>query len=108
MADAGLTGLVGYEFREDKLSRLADDISKIPGGQGLTGTGGATLPIAGELEVEEFFVEASMPIITGAQFAEELGVSAGFRYSDYTTEGNGVKNTFDAETWFVGVSWAPT
>lgn len=106
-ADTGLSGLIGFEYREDKLTRLADDISQIPGGQGLTGTGGATLPIAGEIRVDELFVEASMPLVTGKQFAEELGVQAGYRYSNYTTEGNGVSNSFTADTWFVGASWSP-
>ena len=107
-ADAGATGLVGFETRTDKLSRLSDDISKISGGQGLTGTGGATLPIDGQIEVDEFFMEASIPVVTGQPWAEELGISAGYRYSDYTTVGNGLSNSFDADTWFVGASWSPT
>jgi len=107
MADSGLTGLVGFEYREDSLSRLADDISKISGGRGLTGTGGATLPIAGEIEVEELFMEVSLPLVTGAPMAQELGLTAGYRYSDYTTNGNGVSNSFDADTYFAGISWAP-
>ena len=107
MADAGLSGLIGFEMREDKLGRLADDISKISGGRGLTGTGGATLPIAGEIEVEEIFMEMSMPLITGKPMIQELGVTAGYRYSDYTTNGNGVSNSFDADTYFAGISWAP-
>jgi len=107
MADAGMTGLVGFEYREDYLGRLSDDISKISGGQGLTGTGGATLPIAGQIEVEEVFMEMSMPLITGQPMIQELGLTAGYRYSDYTTNGNGVTNTFDADTYFAGLSWAP-
>jgi len=107
MADAGMTGLVGFEYREDYLGRLSDDISKISGGRGLTGTGGATLPIAGEIEVEEVFMELSMPLITGQPMIQELGLTAGYRYSDYTTNGNGVSNTFDADTYFAGLSWAP-
>jgi iron complex outermembrane receptor protein len=107
MADSGMTGLVGVEYREDFLGRLTDDISKISGGRGLTGTGGATLPIAGEIEVEEVFVELSMPLITGQPMVQELGLTAGYRYSDYTTTGNGVANTFDADTYFAGLSWAP-
>jgi len=105
-ADAGVTGLIGFESRTDELSRLADDISKIPGGRGLTGTGGATLPIAGKIEVDEIFTELSIPVIQGATFAEEVGISAGYRYSDYTTNGNGISNSFDTDTWFAGVSWA--
>jgi outer membrane receptor protein involved in Fe transport len=107
MADAGMTGLIGFEYREDFLGRLSDDISKISGGRGLTGTGGATLPIAGEIEVEEIFMELSMPLITGQPMIQELGLTAGYRYSDYTTNGNGVTNTFDADTYFAGLSWAP-
>jgi len=107
MAEAGMTGLVGFEYREDYLGRLSDDISKISGGRGLTGTGGATLPIAGEIEVEEVFMELSMPLITGQPMIQELGLTAGYRYSDYTTNGNGVSNTFDADTYFAGLSWAP-
>jgi outer membrane receptor protein involved in Fe transport len=107
MADTGLTGLVGFEYREDFLGRLSDDISKQSGGRGLTGTGGATLPIAGEIEVEEVFMELSMPLITGQPMIQELGLNAGYRYSDYTTNGNGTSNTFDADTYFAGLSWAP-
>ena len=107
MADAGMTGLVGFEYREDFLGRLTDDISKVSGGRGLTGTGGATLPIAGQIEVEEVFMEMSMPLITGQPMIQELGLTAGYRYSDYTTTGNGVSNTFDADTYFAGLSWAP-
>lgn len=105
-ADDGISGLIGFETRTDELSRLADDISKIPGGRGLTGTGGATLPIAGEIEVDEIFTEFSIPVVQGAAFADEIGISAGYRYSDYTTNGNNITNTFDADTWFAGVSWA--
>ena len=107
MADSGLSGLIGFEYREDMLARLSDDISKVSGGRGLTGTGGATLPIAGEIEVEEVFMEISLPLITGAPMAQELGLTAGYRYSDYTTNGNGVSNSFDADTYFAGISWAP-
>jgi outer membrane receptor protein involved in Fe transport len=107
-ADAGITGLVGFETRTDKLSRLSDDISLIPGGRGLTGTGGATLPIDGQIEVDEVFMEVSIPVISGKPMAEELGISAGYRYSDYTTNGNGTSNGFDADTWFVGASWSPS
>ena len=107
MADSGMTGLVGFEYREDFLGRLTDDISKVSGGRGLTGTGGATLPIAGQIEVEEVFMEMSMPLITGQPMIQELGLTAGYRYSDYTTTGNGVSNTFDADTYFAGLSWAP-
>jgi outer membrane receptor protein involved in Fe transport len=52
-------------------------------------------------------MEISLPLITGAPMAQELGLTAGYRYSDYTTNGNGVSNSFDADTYFAGISWAP-
>ncbi len=107
-ADNGLTGLVGFEVREDILSRITDDISQVSGGRGLTGTGGATLPIQGKIEVTEFFAEAELPLIQGAPLAQELGLKAGYRYSDYTTGSDSTAdNSFTADTWFVGSSWTP-
>ncbi|MEM6301925.1 MAG: TonB-dependent receptor [Pseudomonadota bacterium] len=112
-AEDGLTGLIGFEYREDSLSRLSDDVSQIPAGRGLTGTGGATLPIAGDIDVFELFAEVELPLIQDAPFAKELGVQAGYRWSDYTTAGldpnsqQDTSNSFTAETWFLGASWTP-
>ena len=36
------------------------------------GAGGNSLPIAGGFEVEEFFVEGFLPLITGRSVAENL------------------------------------
>ena len=112
-AEDGISALIGYEYREDSLERVPDDISQIPGGRGLTGTGGATLPISGDISVFEVFGEMQVPILQNKPFAQELGVSAGFRYSDYETAGDDPQtrqptlNKFSAETWFVGASWTP-
>lgn len=112
-SEGGLAGLVGVEYREDNLVRVTDDVSQIAGGRGLTGTGGATLPIQGDINVFEIFAEVSMPIVEDAPFAKELGINAGYRYSDYTTEGINPEtqefgtNSFSADTWFVGASWTP-
>ena len=104
-ADQGLTGLVSWETRSDELTRLADDISQIPGGKGLTGTGGGTLPIAGEIEVDEVFLEVSVPVISGLNFAEKL-VSQLATVTRTTQQKTGTSNSFDTDTWFAGVGWA--
>ena len=112
-ANDGLTGLLGVEYREDSLARIADDISQIPGGRGLTGTGGATLPVAGDIDVFEIFGEFELPIIQNAPFVQELGLKAGYRRSDYTTAGldpqtrAATSNDFTASTYFVGASYTP-
>ena len=112
-ANDGLTSLLGVEYREDSLERIADDISQIPGGRGLTGTGGATLPVAGDIDVFEIFGEFELPIIQDAPFVQELGLKAGYRWSDYTTAGldpqtrAATSNDFTADTYFVGASYTP-
>ena len=111
-AENGLTGLVGFEYREDSLVRVPDDISQIAGGQGLTGTGGATLPINGDINVWEAFAEAELPLVQDKPLVKELGIRGGFRYSDYSTEGpdltgETITNAFEAETWYISASWIP-
>ena len=51
--DAGVGVLFGFEYREDQLDAIPDQISQVPGG-GFTGVGGATLPVSGAVEVTEF------------------------------------------------------
>ena len=106
-ADNGVQALVGLEYREDELDRTPDELSRIPGGLGLTGVGGGTLPVAGSVEVFEAYMETQIPIVEGRQFFEELSINGAFRYSDYTTDGNGVQNSFDAKTFAAGLAWTP-
>lgn len=106
-AEEGVGLLVGFEYREDSLSARPDEISQVPGG-GFTGVGGATLPVAGKVDVTEFYGELQIPLVTGAQFAEELVLSGQYRYSDYSTDGNGVQNSFSTDAYGVQLAWSPT
>ena len=112
-AEDGMSALVGVEYREDTLERRPDDISRIPSGRGLTGTGGATLPIAGKIKVLEFFGEMQLPLVQNADFAKELGLTAGYRHSSYDTAGDDPQtslpttNSFSTNSWFAGLSWTP-
>ena len=65
------------------------------------------MPIAGELRVTEIFMETQIPLITGREFFEEFGINGAFRYSDYTTDGNNIENSFDTTTFAAGLSWVP-
>lgn len=105
--DNNVQALVGVEYRRDNLESTPDELSQIPGGLGLTGVGGGTLPVAGEVEVTEVFFETQIPIVEGRQFFEELSINGAFRFSDYSTDGNGVANSFNAETFAAGLAWAP-
>jgi len=112
-AENGVAGIFGVEYREDSLRAIPDDVTA---NAGFTGTGGATLGVEGSLSVTEFFAEVEVPLVQGAPFVDELGLSGGVRYSDYSTSGGvDVANNsqpftsdFDATSWFVGLSWTPT
>ena len=106
-SDSNFQALVGIEYRRDELDRIPDELSRIPGGLGLTGVGGGTLPVAGEVAVTELYFETQLPLIEGRPFFEELSISGAFRYSDYSTDGNGVQNSFNTETFAAGAAWAP-
>ena len=106
-SETNIQALVGIEYRRDDLDRLPDELSRIPGGLGLTGVGGGTLPVNGEVAVTELFFETQIPLIEGAAFAEELSINGAFRYSDYSTDGNGVSNSFTTNTFAAGAAWTP-
>ena len=57
------------DFRPDRPSRTGDR----------SGSGGATLPLAGGYDVNEYFVELGIPLL------DNLSFDAGYRYADYST-----------------------
>jgi iron complex outermembrane recepter protein len=59
-----------------------------------------TFNTGGEFDVKEVFAEISLPLLSGARFAEELTLGAAGRYADYSTIGG-------ATTWNVNAIWAP-
>lgn len=81
-ANAGLDLVLGFEFRRDTLDRNVDDGFRY--GEG-AGQGGPSLPVSGALSVDEFFVEARLPVVTDKAYAEDLSVDMAYRYSDYST-----------------------
>ena len=91
-ADTGVAIVVGAEYREENLDFNPDEGFRR--GEG-AGQGGATNPVSGGYSVFELFMEANVPLIEGRQFAEELNLDFGFRYSDYdygvTTETFGIR-----------------
>jgi outer membrane receptor protein involved in Fe transport len=71
------------DFRPDLPSRTGDR----------AGSGGATLPLGGEYDVNEMFVEFGIPI------TDTVSMDAGFRSADYST-GN------DTSAYKVGAYWS--
>ena len=105
-ADYGMSFLVGLEARTDKLDARPDEISQVPGG-GFTGVGGATLPVAGQVAVNEFYTEVELPLVSGVTGIQELTLRGQYRYSDYEGTGNNTVNNFDADAYGLSLAWAP-
>ena len=59
------------------------------------------------MDVFEIYGEVQVPLITGAQFAEELVFNAEYRNSDYSADGNGVSQDFNTDTYGFELSWVP-
>ena len=66
----------------------------------LSGSGGATIGIAGSTKVNDVFMEASVPIVQGKTGFEQLSFDTAYRYSDYNS---GIQT----DTYKFGLDWAP-
>ena len=105
-ADYGISFLVGFEQRTDKLDARPDEISQVPGG-GFTGVGGATLPVRGEVDVTELFTEFEIPLVSDIVAIQELTLRGQYRYSDYEGSGNNTTSPFETDTYGMSLAWAP-
>lgn len=104
LADEGFALNFGAEYRKETLNFEVD--TNFLSGDG-AGQGGPTTPTAGKLDVKEGFVEAQLPLIQDKPFFQDLRVGAGYRYSKYNVEGNGVSNSFKTDTYKFDATWAP-
>ncbi|MBA6413540.1 TonB-dependent receptor [Parahaliea sp. F7430] len=95
-AESGVELVVGAEYRKESLNFNPDEGFRLGLG---AGQGGATNPVNGSFDVQEFFTEMSIPLVEGAAMAEELTMDLGYRYSDYST---GVTT----DTYGVRAGWA--
>lgn len=86
---------LGFEHRKEDVRTTTDEFTKA----GFY-TGAATPDSFGGYDVEEFFVETRLPILSGVFLAEELSIDAAFRSADYSHAGN-------ADAWQVGFLWTP-
>ena len=95
-ADNGIDVVFGLEQRQENLLYQPDDLS-IAGDIG--GLNAALVPTDGGYTVQEAFTEASIPIIEGKRFAQDVTLDVGYRYSDYDTD-------VTTDTYKFAGSWA--
>jgi len=105
-ADYGVNFLVGFEVRNDDLDSRPDEISQVPGG-GFTGVGGATLAVKGEVDVDEFYTEVEVPVLSDATFAKELTLRGQYRHGEYDAFGNNTPNSFSTDAYGGSLAWEP-
>ena len=96
-AKNGVGVVVGVEQRKERLVLETDTAFST---NDLAGQGGATIGVAGSLNVNEYFGEVRVPLIEGKPFADQFTISASYRHSDYSTN----KKT---NTYGLGTEWAP-
>lgn len=84
-AETGIGISFGTQWRKDKLSYNPDALFT----QGLlSGQGGPTPAISGEIETTDFYVETKVPLVEGRAFAESLAFEGGYRHSNVSTSGS--------------------
>lgn len=91
-SDSGVEVVVGAEYREENLDYDPDNGFRSGDG---AGQGGASGPTSGGYDVTEVFIEANIPLVENATWAQELSLDLGYRYSDYsfgeTTDTYGIR-----------------
>ena len=97
-ADNGVQAVFGLEYRKDNIDFNPDQGFRSGDG---AGQGGPSPAVTGGFEVKEIYTEINIPILEGKEFAEELTLDLGYRYSDYSTN-------IDTDTYKVALGWAPT
>ncbi len=93
---AGDLGIaVGYEHREE-IGRFVPDAFNQSG----ESTGLAATTTDGKYDLDEFYLELNVPLLSDVPFAKELSVNLASRYSDYSNFGDTTNSKF-------GVVWRP-
>jgi iron complex outermembrane recepter protein len=95
---------VGAEYRKSSLE-FDTDLAFSTGD--LSGQGGPTIGLAGSFDVKEVFGEVRIPLVQDVPFFNDLSIEAGYRYSDYQTNGDTGSNSFSTDTYKLGAEWSP-
>jgi iron complex outermembrane recepter protein len=96
-ADEPIKVAFGVENRRDKLENTTDFV--LTNGL-LGGSGGPTIGISGSTNVNDYFMEASVPLVQGKTGVEQLSFDTAYRFSDYSSG-------ITTDTYKFGVEYAP-
>ena len=90
-----LSAALGYEYRKEQSQTRWDPISTSGGG-----TVTQQVNQDGEQDVNEFFLELIVPVLSDMPGFQSLSVESAVRFSDYSTVGS-------VTSWKAGLSWQP-
>jgi iron complex outermembrane recepter protein len=96
-AEDGVKVVLGGEYRGERFD--FDPDQGFQSGDG-AGQGGPIPPVAGEVNVTEFFTEFHIPIAQNRTMLESLSLDLRYRYSDYSTD-------VTTDTYNIGGEWTP-
>jgi len=92
----------GIETRRDQLRIDVDPISAANGFYVYNST-----PANGHVSVIEGYGEIAVPLLKDSPLGRSLELNGAVRQAHYNTMSGSTKNTFDATTWKVGVTYKP-
>lgn len=92
----------GGEYREERSTSVPDPLQTLAESVNFGGLSdlGRAVATRGEYDVKEVFTEVSVPLLRDLPFADELTLSAAYRYSEYSSVG-------ETDTWNVGLRYRP-
>ncbi|HEY2358211.1 MAG TPA: TonB-dependent receptor, partial [Phenylobacterium sp.] len=96
-ADDGVAVNAGVQIRHQEYNFTPDQNEL---SNDLSGFGGASNPIHASLGLTEGYAEFRAPLAQHREYLEDLVLDAGYRYSHYS-------NSVSADTYKVGLQWAP-
>jgi outer membrane receptor protein involved in Fe transport len=91
----------GADYRKDTFSYEPDDAFNGNNIDSLTVGLFSTLPAGGSQDVKEIYGELLIPVLKDLPGIQSLSLNAGYRYSDYNTEGG-------VTTWKLTADWTVT
>jgi outer membrane receptor protein involved in Fe transport len=96
-ADEGVQLAMGAEYRSESMVSLPDEVYN----KGLRAGGGSnTVAYDVGFNVKDLFAEAVIPLVQGAEMAEDLTLELAARYSEYNTSGG-------TTTFKIAGTWTP-
>ena len=104
-AHSGLQVAVGADYRDDKSFTQPDAEFQTAD---LAGSGGATLPVAGDVVVREGYGEARLPLIQDKPFAQSLAIDGSYRLSSYSPFNGSAIGGVTTNTYGFSAAWKPS